>query len=137
MASQRLVCDLLPVLDSFDRALESAKKDEKQDCEGLERLRSQLLRILEKEGLREVGTSGKFDPFMHEALMREESEDAEDGKIMEVFQKGYLLGNKTIRTAKVKVAKKREPALPPEPRAETHTDRCSGSRDDCLEDDME
>ena len=83
-----------------------------------------------------MSTDGKFDPFVHEALMREVAEDADDGKILEVFQKGYTLGNKTIRTAKVKVAKKKEPELPQEA-GSAHTDSCDGVRDECLDDDME
>jgi len=138
LSNQRLICDLLPVLDSFDKAAEDAKKNESyaQLREGLQGLQRQLLKILEKEGLKEVRTDGKFDPFTHEAMIREVSEDAEDGKILEVFQKGYALGNKTIRTAKVKVAKKAEPELPPQP-AEAHKDSCDGVRDECLDDDME
>jgi molecular chaperone GrpE len=140
LANQRLIGDLLPVLDSFDKAIEDAKKNEdsRQAGDGVQKLQRQFLRILEKEGLKEVRTDGKFDPFVHEALMREVAEDADDGKILEVFQKGYLLGNKTIRTAKVKVAKKKEPELPPQTEvAEAHTDSCDGTRNECLDDDME
>ncbi len=139
LANQRLISDLLPVLDSFDKAIEDSRKNEElsQVCEGLEKLRNQFLRILEREGLKEVDSAGRFDPFVHEALMREEAEHAEDGKILEVFQKGYMLGNKTIRTAKVKVAKKKEPERPPQPKAEIHADNCNGIRDECLDDDME
>ena len=140
LANQRLICDLLPVLDSFDKAIEDAKKsdDYRQLREGLEKLHKQFLRTLEKEGLKEVRTDEKFDPFVHEALMREVAEDADDGKILEVFQKGYMLGNKTIRTAKVKVAKKQEPILPSQAEvAEAHTDSCDGTRDECTDDDTE
>lgn len=139
-ANLRLICDLLPVLDSFDKAIEDASKNEdfQQLKEGLEKLQKQFKSILEREGLKEVRTDGNFDPFAHEAMMREEADDADDGKILEVFQKGYMLGNKTIRTAKVKVAKKRVAELPPQPEAaEAHADSCSGNHDDCLEDDME
>ena len=140
LANQRLISDLLPVLDSFDKAIEDARKNDKYGHvgDGFQKLRNQFLRILEKEGLREVKTDGKLDPFVHEAMMRELAEDAEDGRILEVFQKGYTLGNKTIRTAKVKVAKKKEPELPPKAEAaEAHTDSCDSTRDECLDDDME
>lgn len=139
LANQGLICELLPVLDSFDKAIEDAGRNEsyRQLREGLERLHKQFLRVLEREGLREVRTDGMFDPFVHEAMMREVSGDADDGKILEVFQKGYMLGNKTIRTAKVKVAKRAEPELPPPTEAEGHTDSCDGARDECLDDDME
>ena len=140
LANQSLISDLLPVLDSFDKAIEDTGKndDYRQLKEGLEKLHKQFLRILEKEGLKEVKTNGKFDPFVHESLMRDVAEDADDGKILDVFQKGYTLGNKIIRTAKVKVAKKKEPELPPQPKAaEAHTDSCECTRDECLDDDME
>lgn len=122
IATQRLVTDLLGVLDSFDKALE----DTEDDCDkngpkaGLERLHKQLLQTLQREGLKEIKADGKFDPFVHEALTKEEHEDVEDGRILEVYQKGYVLGQRTLRPARVKVAKKKEPQdLEPE---ESHND---------------
>ncbi len=118
LANQRLITDLLPVLDSFDKALEGSRKD----CDstgfkkGLEGLRKQLLQVLQREGLKEIKADGKLDPFMHEALMREEREDADDGKILEVFQKGYTLNSTPIRPARVKVAKKKDPGTTEEQR---------------------
>jgi molecular chaperone GrpE len=107
--------DLLAVLDSFDKAVEDAKKnsDGTSMRAGLERLHRQLYQTLHREGLREIKAEGKFDPFVHEALMREEREDADEGKILEVYQKGYALGSKALRPAKVKVAKRKEPAPAP------------------------
>ena len=115
-ANQRLVSDLLMVLDSFDKAMEDGDKGCDLDClkEGMQQVHRQLVQILQKEGLKEIDTKGKFDPFLHEAVMREEKEDAEDGKILEVFQKGYALGQHALRPAKVKVARKKEPKEPPE-----------------------
>ncbi len=122
IATQRLVGDLLGVLDSFDKALE----DTEDDCDrngpkaGLQRLHKQLLQTLQREGLKEIKADGKFDPFVHEALTREEREDVEEGRILEVYQKGYSLGQRTLRPAKVKVAKMKEIHNPgPE---ETHND---------------
>ena len=111
LANQRLITDLLSVLDSFDRALEESKKsdDSASFRKGLEGLRRQFMQILQREGLKEIKAEGKLDPFMHEALVSEEREDAEDGKILEVFQKGYALNSTPIRPARVKVAKKKEP----------------------------
>lgn len=110
LATERLVTDLLPVLDSFDKALEEAAKNAGQEshAKGLEQLHRQLVQTLQRAGLREIDAKGRFDPFVHEAVMREEVEDAEDGKILEVFQKGYTLNSKTIRPARVKVAKRKE-----------------------------
>ena len=106
LATQRLITDLLAVLDSFDKALGDNKEERDADQlrKGIEGLHRQLLQTLQREGLREIKAEGKFDPFMHEALMREEREDAEDGEILEVFQKGYAMGQNPIRPARVKVA---------------------------------
>lgn len=109
LAAQRLVADLLPVLDSFDTALESARESGNKDLqEGLEGLHRQLLQALQREGLKEIKSVDRFDPFLHEALMREERDDVEDGKILEVFLKGYTLGPKVLRPTRVKVAKRKE-----------------------------
>jgi len=110
IANQQLIVDLLPVLDSFDKALEDAKNNGNAGTikKGLDGLHKQFLRTLQRNGLKEISTEGKFDPFVHEALMREEREDLDDGDILEVFQKGYMLNSKPIRPARVKVAKKKE-----------------------------
>ncbi len=110
LANKRMISDLLMVLDSFDKALEDAKETRDNDClkHGVEKVQRQFMQILEKEGLREIDTKNGFDPFMHEAVMREERSDAEDGAILEVYQKGYTLDRKTLRPAKVKVAKRPE-----------------------------
>lgn len=125
LATQRLMGDLLAVLDSFDKAIENAGKDcgRSELKTGLESLQKQLYQILQREGLREIKAQGRFDPFMHEALMREEREDAEDGKILEVYQKGYALGQKALRPAKVKVAKKKEPQPTEEKEDHAHDDQ--------------
>lgn len=115
-ANQKFMADLLPVLDSFDKAMSEAKNAGDADClrEGLERVHRQLVQTLEKEGLREIRTDVRFDPFVHEALQREESPDADDGRILEVYQRGYTLNGKALRPAKVKVARRAEPEQPPE-----------------------
>jgi len=110
LASQQLMVDLLPVLDSIDKAMEDARNNGNAVSirKGLEGLHKQLITTLQKDGLKEIPTKGKFDPFVHEALMREEREDLEDGDILEVYQKGYMLNSRPIRPARVKVAKKKE-----------------------------
>jgi molecular chaperone GrpE len=109
-ANQWIIADLLMVLDSFDKALEDTKdsSDANHLKDGVQMVHRQFKQILEREGLKEIDTKGKFDPFLHEAIMREDKEDVEDGKILEVYQKGYVLGGKTLRPAKVKVAKMAE-----------------------------
>lgn len=105
LATKNLMTDLLAVLDSFDKALEDqGGSDPKVLRRGLEGLHRQFLQVLQREGLREIKAEGRFDPFLHEALMREERPDAEDGQILEVYQKGYQVGSKPIRPARVKVA---------------------------------
>lgn len=103
--------DLLAVLDTFDKALEGIDKTDDPATlkKGLKGIHRQFLQTLQRQGLREVRAEGRFDPFEHEAIMREEREDMADGQILEVYQKGYLMGTKVIRAAKVKVSKAKEP----------------------------
>ncbi len=107
-ASERVVTRLLEVLDSFELALESAKRTRGKRAlvEGMQLIYTQLRGILEKEGLKEIPCEGCLDPYYHEAVAVEEKEDCEDGEILEVLQKGYTLNGKVIRYAKVKVAKR-------------------------------
>jgi len=116
LANQRLVQELLPVLDSFDKAVQESKDDHPETLKGLEGLRKQLLQVLQREGLKEIKAEGKLDPFAHEVLLAEESDDAEDGRILQVFQKGYSLNSRPIRPARVKVAKRRASERPEEER---------------------
>jgi molecular chaperone GrpE len=102
MASERLVQELLPVLDNLDRALEAGGDIR----EGVQATRDQLAEVLGDEGLLPVASDGKpFDPNVHEAVMSQISEEHEEGTIIQTFQRGYLLNGKPIRTAKVVVAK--------------------------------
>jgi molecular chaperone GrpE len=107
---EAVVRDLLAVLDTFDKALEDAEKNDYpgQLMKGLEGLHRQLIQTLQRHGLREVSTAGQFDPFEHEAVKREETNDVDDGTILDVYQKGYALGPMVIRASKVKVSKKAE-----------------------------
>jgi molecular chaperone GrpE len=69
------------------------------------RLVEQLLRkALVKEGLTEIDTSGQFDPHVHEALLTQPAENAEPGSVLDVVQRGYRLGDKVVRPARVIVA---------------------------------
>jgi molecular chaperone GrpE len=102
MASERLVRDLLPVLDNLERALEAGGDIR----EGVRATHEQLVTVLGREGLAPVFSDGKtFDPEVHEAVMSQPSEEHEDGAILQTFERGYLLNGKTIRPAKVVVAK--------------------------------
>ncbi len=107
-ASERVVAQLLEVLDNFERALESGKRarGKRALLEGMQLIYAQLRGILEREGLKEIPCDGVLDPYYHEAIAVEEKQDCEDGEILEVLQKGYTLNGKVIRYAKVKVARR-------------------------------
>ena len=101
-ASERLVVELLPVLDNLDRALEA----EGDIREGVHATRDQLVEVLGSEGLVPVASDGQpFDPNVHEAVMGQPSEDHEEGTILQTFQRGYVLNGKPVRIAKVVVAR--------------------------------
>ena len=102
LASERLVLELLPVLDNLDRALEAGGDIR----EGVQATRDQLAEVLGDEGLLPVASDGQpFDPNVHEAVMGQVSEEHEEGTIIQTFQRGYVLNGKPIRPAKVVVAK--------------------------------
>ncbi len=104
-ASQNLIIKLLPVVDSFESALKN-HKDKNKFLEGMKLVFSQFYSTLEKEGLKQINPlNEKFDPYKHEVMMHEKS-DKPNTTITEVLQKGYLLNDKVIRHAKVKIAKR-------------------------------
>jgi molecular chaperone GrpE len=103
-AHERLVKELLPVLDDLERALDAAAEHEEAKLEeGVRLVHRELSHVLAKEGLVAVETEGKFDPHEHEALLTQPSE-AEEGAILEVIQKGYRLGDRVLRPARVVVS---------------------------------
>jgi molecular chaperone GrpE len=103
-ANERIVKELIPILDDLGRALEAASKHEEAKLEeGVSLVHRALADVLAKEGLSEIETDGKFDPHVHEALLSQPS-DAEEGSVIEVVQKGYKLGDKVLRPARVVVA---------------------------------
>ena len=107
-AHERLVEELLPVLDDLERALEAAEEHEEAKLEeGVKLVHRSLEDVLRKEGVHEVETNGRFDPHVHEALLSQPA-DAEEGSIVEVLQKGYRLGDRVLRPARVVVAAPRE-----------------------------
>jgi molecular chaperone GrpE len=104
-AAERLVKELLPVLDDLERALEAAQQHEEAKLEeGVRLVHRELSNVLAKEGLVAVETGGKFDPHEHEALLTQPSEAEEEGAILEVIQKGYRLGDRVLRPARVVVS---------------------------------
>ena len=104
LANERLLKELLPVLDDLERALNAAEEHEEAQLEeGVRLVHKELADALSREGLAEIETNGRFDPHVHEALLSQPSE-AEEGSIIEVVQKGYVLGDRVVRPARVVVA---------------------------------
>jgi molecular chaperone GrpE len=104
-AAERLVGELLPVLDDLERALQAAEEHEEAKLEeGVRLVHRQLAETLRRQGLEEVPTDGSFDPHVHEALMARPDEEQESGAILDVVQKGYRIGERVIRPARVIVA---------------------------------
>jgi molecular chaperone GrpE len=103
-AHERLVRELLPVLDDLERALAAAEEHEEAKLEeGVRLVHRELEAALDREGVAEIETDGHFDPHVHEALLSQPSE-AEEGSVLEVLQKGYKLGDHVLRPARVVVA---------------------------------
>ena len=98
-AHERLVKELVPILDDLERAL----AHEGDLDEGIRLIHRQFSEALAKEGLTEVPTDGKFDPHTQEALLSQPSE-AEEGDVIQVLQKGYRLGDRVLRPARVVIS---------------------------------
>ncbi|MGM0602126.1 MAG: nucleotide exchange factor GrpE [Bacillota bacterium] len=96
--------ELLPVIDNFERALDSSEQ-EGDFFSGIEMIYRQIISVFDKEGIKEISALGEeFNPEFHEAIMRVESDEAEDGTVVDVMQKGYIVEGRVIRPAMVKVA---------------------------------
>jgi molecular chaperone GrpE len=105
--AQAIVTDLLPVLDNFERAIQTQVDQEqaKSLLQGMEMVYRLLQEALKNEGVEPIEAVGKlFDPHLHQAVMQVETEDSESGMILEEFQKGYKLKDRVIRPSMVKVS---------------------------------
>jgi molecular chaperone GrpE len=99
-----LIKKVLPVLDDLDRALQNRPSNDAW-AGGIELIQRKLRAILEAEGLTRIEAEGtQFDPTVHEALSQEPVDGAESGQVVEVMQQGYMLGDRVIRPAQVRVA---------------------------------
>lgn len=101
--------NILPVIDNFERALQvpqdSLSDELKSFVDGYTMIYKHLMTVLEKEGVTKIDAVGKpFDPNYHQAVMRVPSDEYDNDVVVEVLQEGYLLGDKTLRPAMVKVA---------------------------------
>ncbi len=112
LANERLIGELLPILDDLERALAAAEEHrEAQLEEGVRLVHRSLAGLLSRHGVTPIETDGKFDPHVHEALLSQPSQ-VEEGSVIDVVQKGYKLGDRVVRPARVVVA-----APPQEPDA--------------------
>ena len=104
--SQGLITELLPAIDNFERALkmEADNDQTKSVLQGMEMVYRSLLDTLKKEGAEQIEAVGKeFDPHLHQAIMQVEDENFGSNIVVEEFQKGYILKDRVIRPAMVKV----------------------------------
>ncbi len=110
-ANEGIILEFLAILDNLQRSVEAAQvkhEDYAAFLKGVEMIMAQIHEMLKVNGVRAIETKNKmFDPHCHEILMQEESEKLAEGTILEEFQKGYMLGDRIIRTSKVKVVKKK------------------------------
>ena len=107
-AHEEVIIETLGLYEDLERSLDSSKKfsADANTIKGLELVVGKMRDLLKKYEVKPVESVGtKFDPSCHEAMMQMESEEHEDGIIVEEFQRGYWLGDRVVRTAKVKVAK--------------------------------
>ncbi len=108
-AKAELIQRLLPTLDTFEIALKSTKDNEKF-VKGMEMVYAQLVSLLHSEGLKPIEAIGKkFDPYLHEVMLKEKS-DKDEGIVLEELQKGYMLNGRVLRHSKVKISEKAEKA---------------------------
>ena len=106
-ANERIIGDLLPVMDNFERALETETEDTEAYAKGMQLIFEQMKTALEKAGLKEIEALGlDFDPNVHNAVMTDNTEEYENDKISKVLQKGYKLNDKVIRPSMVAVNKR-------------------------------
>ncbi len=104
--NENIMSEILPVLDNFDRALDTTHEDIGGYVKGMELIFQQLKTALEHAGLKEIDALGEtFDQNKHNAVMTEESDEHGVGKVSKVLQKGYTLNDKVIRPSMVSVVK--------------------------------
>jgi molecular chaperone GrpE len=109
--NENLLRDFLPILDSLDRALGTANNSNDFNAfrEGLTLVRDQFLCCMEKYGVEPIAACGEdFDPNVHEAMLEVESDEHEERKVVDEFERGYLLQGRLLRPSKVSVCKRKE-----------------------------
>jgi molecular chaperone GrpE len=108
-ANERFVGDLLPVLDNFERGLKLMEKGGTVESlvEGVKAVERQLRTVLESQKVQRIPSVGEaFNPDVHEALATVQSDEHEEGTVLEELEAGYRLGDRVIRPARVRVSKR-------------------------------
>ena len=110
-ANQRLLEELIPVIDNFEMGMQAASQDTKSMIYiGMDMVRRQLNDFLTSQGVEEIPTNGSFDPNLHDAVAQEECAAGDEGRILKVTRRGYKLRDRLIRPASVVVSKVPLPA---------------------------
>ncbi len=110
-ANQRLLEELLPVIDNFEMGMQAASQDTKSMIYiGMDMVRRQLNEFLTSQGVEEIPTAGNFDPNLHDAVAQEECAAGEEGRILKVTRRGFKLRDRLLRPASVVVSKVPTPA---------------------------
>ncbi len=111
-AHEQFARDLLPIIDALENALLITPKEDtcneevvKKYKEGIELTTQQFYKCFEKHDIKPVNCEGEFDPNVHEAIMKEDSEEVKSGHIVKSFQKGYTIKDRVLRPAMVSIAK--------------------------------
>jgi len=111
-ANEEFARDLLPVIDSMDFAAESVEKIEDNDNEYVKKIEEgialtieQFKKVMQKHGIELIDTEEGFNPHFHNAVMQVESEEHEEGEIVQLLQKGYKIKERVLRPAMVSIAK--------------------------------
>lgn len=107
-AGQQLLTNLLPVIDNFERALQTETKAEELETfvEGVRMIHKQLIDVLKKSGAEPIEAVGQpFNPEFHEAIMSEENDEVPDETVISEFQRGYIMHGRLLRPAIVKISK--------------------------------
>lgn len=106
-ATASALTGLLPIIDDLERALKAPTGEDVESFrKGIELIHQQMLELLRKRGVKPIEATGvDFDPRYHQAVVHESSPDHREGEVIEEFARGYMLGNRLLRPAMVKVAK--------------------------------
>jgi molecular chaperone GrpE len=110
-ANQRLLEELLPVIDNFEMGMQAASQDTSSMIYiGMDMVRRQLNEFLTSQGVEEIPATGNFDPNLHEAVAQEDCAKGEEGRVLRVTRRGFKLRDRLLRPASVVVSKLPTPA---------------------------